>query len=976
MRSLFKINSTCKGARIVPISRLLGAVLVVGLWALAVAPSAHSQNVGRVAGTVTDAVTGEALPGVNVVIVGTTQGSATGADGGYYILNIPPGRYDLRASMIGYESMLVEGVVVNAGRTTTVNFQLPEEALMGEELVVVAQRPDVERDKTATSHIVRFDDVEGLPGIRDISDVLNLTGDVVDGHFRGGRVGEELYMLQGMGIVNPLDNSAAFMPIMSAVEEVEVITSGFGAQFGNAQSGVVRISMREGHRSRWETRMEARSRAPGRRHFGPSVFDPQANQYLRLLLLEGDIWLRGDPGADDPQPFYGTMASGLTGYFGGDTLAQLAMAQALYAQSRRDVDRGYGQEVDYSVELATGGPINQRMRMFMAFRTREQWEFLPTERPNREYQTMGNVVTDLWEGGSLRISGALSHESNNIFPGVNSVGGYQRWLWDRVVGTRQQRRVNAQIGARLTHLLSQSTFYELQLNTLHTDNRVGSSPVPGFIPDSIAVNWAVGTISFPNNNFPDRINYQIGNDQFNDQRSRTISFDGSFTSQLTPAHQLNAGVQLNSYFLDVDNYLNARSTRLVENYQARPFEGAVYLQDKMEFEGMIANAGLRLDVWYSGVDHFVDLYTPFGEPDSLGRFNPGSALMESPPVHTRLQPRLGVSFPITALTVFHFNYGSFMQRPSFQYIVSRRLGHRLSDPVILGNPTLRPETTTSYDVGVVQALGNGFTLDVSGYYKDVNNLIQQANFVDDRAGYQVSSYFNLDYANVRGFRLALARRTGQLTGSLNYQYSFATGKSPNATAATPIFSRDTTGVVTTDLTNVPTRDIVLDFDRQHNLILTTTYATPRNFGPGLGGIRPLANLAVSVFSTGRSGRPYTSPSDIRLVNALRTPAEFNTDLRLTRRLDDLTGMPGRVYFEVFNLFNDRILNYNYLFQRPTATNPNLALQYYEQFGIDDPASGVRYWWDKGRQGPFAIDQSFLIYSNAPRSFSLGLVVDL
>jgi hypothetical protein len=55
-----------------------------------------------------------------------------------------------------------------------------------------------------------------------------------------------------------------------------------------------------------------------------------------------------------------------------------------------------------------------------------------------------------------------------------------------------------------------------------------------------------------------------------------------------------------------------------------------------------------------------------------------------------------------------------------------------------------------------RASGNGFTLDVSGYYKDVKNLIQQANFIDDRAGYQVSSYFNLDYANVRGFRVALA----------------------------------------------------------------------------------------------------------------------------------------------------------------------------------------------------------------------------
>lgn len=75
------------------------------------------------------------------------------------------------------------------------------------------------------------------------------------------------------------------------------------------------------------------------------------------------------------------------------------------------------------------------------------------------------------------------------------------------------------------------------------------------------------------------------------------------------------------------------------------------------------------------------------------------------------------------------------------------------------------------------------------------------------------------------------------------------------------------------------------------------------------------------------------------------------------------------------MFNNKILNYNYLFRRPTPTNPNLALQYYEQYPIDDRENGVRYWWDKGRQGPFAVDQSFLLYSNQPRSYNFGVVID-
>lgn len=938
-------------------------------------PAVHAQNVGRISGTVTDAETGDPLPGANVVIEGTTRGAAASADGSYFILNIPPGRYEVRASMIGYEPTLVVDVVVNANRTTEVDFELASEAIGVEEVVVTAERPDVERDKTSTSYIVRADEVDALPGVRDIGDVLSLQPDIIDGHFRGGRQGEEYWTLQGMGIINPLSNSSAFMPIMSAVEEVEVITSGFGAQYGNAQSGVVRISMKEGSRTEWRTHLEARMRPPGRKHFGPSVFDPNAHEYLQLLLEDRDIWLTGDPGADEAQPFYGSMASGLTSYFAGDTLAQLAMAEALYTQMRRDVNRSYGGEVDYSVEAATGGPINERMRMFLALRSLEEYPFVPTDRPDTEYQAMGNVVVDVFEGSTLRISGGLTLQRNHVFPSSNSVSGYQQWLWDRVVGLRDQREVNAQIGARFTHTISPSTYYELQLNTLHTDNVVGSAPVPRTIPDTLDINWVVGTLSFPNNNSPDRIDYQIGEHDFTDQQSRTISFDGSITSQLTNAHLINGGVQINSYLIDVANFLNARTTRLEEHYTARPFEAAAYAQDKMEFEGLIANVGLRFDLWYSGADQYADLYQPFGRPDSTGAFDPTSGPRESPPVHMRVQPRLGVSFPVTANTVFHLNYGAFMQRPPFQYIVSQRLGQRLNDPVILGNSALEPETTNSYDVGVVQGLGRGFTLDISGYYKDVKNLIQQASFIDDRAGYTVNSYFNLDYADIRGFRIALNKRRGALRGSVNYQYSYATGKSPNATAATPIFSRDTTGVVTTDLTNVPTRDIVLDFDRKHNLVVSATYLTGDGFGPTVAGGFPFAGLSFSVYSTIRSGRPYTSPSDIRLINTERTPAEYNTDLRISKTVRDFFGAPVGLYFEVFNLFNNRVLNYNYLFQRPTPTNPNLPLQYYEQYGVDHPENGVRYWWDKGRQGPFAVDQSFLIYSNQPRSYSLGMIVE-
>lgn len=939
--------------------------------------NASTQTVGKIAGVVKDAETGEPLVGCNVLIIGTTMGASTDFEGGYFILNVPPGKYDVQASMVGYQRVVQREVTVHAGRTTTVDFQLHSTAVAQEMIVVEAVRPDVEREKTSTSAIVRAEEVQTIAGIRDVGDVLTLAADVTDGHFRGGRIGEEYYTLQGMGIVNPLDNSSAFLPIMSAVEEVEVITSGFGAQYGNAQSGVVNISMKEGRRDRWQTRVESRARAPRRKHFGPSVYDPSANPYLAMLLNAG-IWLRGDPNAENPQPYYGSMGSGLVNRYARDTLVQLAVAQALYMQSRRDINRNYANNLDYSIEASAGGPIEENVRMFLALRSNIEWPAFPTERPDEERQIMGNIVYDLSGTASLRISGGFTQEHTNAFPGTSSVSGFQRWLWDRVTGIRYQKRTNTQIGARMTHTLSPSTFYEIKLNALITRNRIGSTPVPSSIPDSVAyggdIAWSF-ILPVPNNNSPDGINYQAGYDEFRDELTRTFTLDGAITSQVTKSHLLNAGIQLNSYLIDVSNVLQLRSNDYIERYRAHPFEAAIYVQDKMEFEGMIANAGVRLDFWSSGKNYYTNLFTPFLMPDTLGVFHPEAAPQAKSPIIGRLQPRVGVSFPVSLNTVFHLNYGAFMQRPPFQYVVSTRVVQGNKRPVIIGNSRLEPEVTNSYDIGVTQGLGEGFTLDVSGYYKDVKNLLEQANFVDVRTGQQVSSYFNRDYADIRGFRIALSKRRGSLVGSLNYQFGVATGKSATVSSATPLFMQDTTGAVTTDLSNVPIRDITLDFDRTHNLIVNVAYRTDAAWGPTLFNHYLFGDVTVSAMSLFRSGRPYTSPTDLKRINAKRTPWEYNTNVRLTKRVRDFFGSNLTFYVEVFNLFDNKMLNYDYLFARPTPTNPNLPLQYYESYPIDDPQNGVRYWYNKGTQGPFAIDQSFLIYENMPRSFHFGVILE-
>lgn len=957
-------------------NRILLCIIAILIFT---AGSLSAQTVGKLSGTIVDRDTKEPLIGCNVVIVGTKLGAATHVDGSYFILNLVPGVYNVEASIVGYQKVLEHGVIINSDRTTTVDFSLSSTTLTQGVVEVVATRPDVQPEKTSTSEIVRTDDVKQIAGMRDVTDVIGLAADVTDGHFRGGRTGEEYYTLQGMGIVNPFDATSAFIPILSAVEEVEVVTSGFGAQYGNAQSGVVNITMKEGKPDKWRTTVEARVRAPGRKTFGPSVYDTTGNPYLSKLLNK-NFWLTGDP-ENSNQPLISSMGSGLINRYAQDTAVMLQVAYTLWRmQMKRDLFQDYGNNIDYSVEGSSGGPLNDMMTMFVAMRSNVVNPEFPTQQPDVDRQFMGNISTDFGGGAVLLVSGGYSMGNTNVFPSSDGLGFYN-WLWDRTLGIEYQETENGQMGARFSKTLSPSTFYELKMNALSTKLNLGSTPWPSSLPDSLIVNPEnTNTVITAPVTGPDLFTYLKGNDDFRDEKTLTVSFEASLTSQVTKSHLLNGGIQVNSYSIQADDNINTSSTLQQANYSAKPVEGALYVQDKMEFEGMIANIGLRFDMWNSNQDYFVNEFDPFAIVNDSGHVVARSivdAERARTPLIGRLQPRAGISFPVSVNTVFHLNYGSFMQRPSFQYIVATTVQPQFNTPVTLGNPRLEPETTNSYDIGVMQGLGEGFTLDVSGYYKDVKNLIEQATFTNVTSAVTYNTYYNRDYADIRGFRATLAKRKGNFTGTIGYQYSVATGKSATVSGAPPIFRKDSLGEVTTDLSDVPSRDILLDFDRTNNLIITLEYTTPQEFGPEMFGGRPLENFTLSLSSFARSGRPYTSSKDVTLINGARTPAEYNTNLRLTRTIDDFFGTKGTIYIEVFNVFNDKILNYDYLFAATNAGETNPNIQPYENYTINDPQHGVLYWnaTNSIKATSFPVDQSFLIYDNSPRSYNFGLILE-
>ena len=277
----------------------------------------------------------------------------------------------------------------------------------------------------------------------------------------------------------------------------------------------------------------------------------------------------------------------------------MAAARTLWRyQTKRDLNKDYGTELDQSAEFTLGGPVNEKMRMFLAYRNDINWPTFPTEQPDKQRQLMGNLVFDVSEGSSLRLSGGYAINNTNVFPSQNSLGFYN-WMWDRILSINYQKNENIQLGVRYSKALDKSTFYDIKLNSLITNNTVGSAPAPSWVADSLIypvprIDWDKVLIGASTS--PDLFYYLRGDDQFKDEKTRTYSLDASMTSQVTKSHMINGGLQFNYYTIDVRNASSTQSGSggSISVYSAHPYEGALYLQDKMEFEGMIANVGFRL----------------------------------------------------------------------------------------------------------------------------------------------------------------------------------------------------------------------------------------------------------------------------------------------------------------------------------------------------------------------------------------------
>jgi len=231
-------------------------LLVIIPWAFALA-----GTTGKISGRVTDRATGEGLIGASVVVVGTSLGAATDADGRYVIINIPPGKHDVRISMVGYIGTAVTDARVVVDQTTALDVKLEASVLEMADVIVRAERPMVQRDVTATMSVVTSEEIRQMP-VKDFVEVLQLQAGVVgEGNsinVRGGRSNEVAYMVDGMYVKDPVLGTLGTRINNDAIEEMNFLSGTYNAEYGNALSGIVNIVTKEGTRS-FTGQIEART---------------------------------------------------------------------------------------------------------------------------------------------------------------------------------------------------------------------------------------------------------------------------------------------------------------------------------------------------------------------------------------------------------------------------------------------------------------------------------------------------------------------------------------------------------------------------------------------------------------------------------------------------------------------------------------------------------------------------------------------
>jgi len=828
-------------------------------------PLIFAANLGKVQGKIVDE-TGEALVGVNIIVEGTELGAATDEFGEYMVPFVPAGTHMVTASYIGYNSVSKKDVIVYTNQTTVVNFRLKSTVITMEPVIVSAERAMVIKTQTETQRMVTAKDIGMLP-ISDINQIITLQAGVSTSergtHVRGGRSTEIAYYVDGILTKAPHYGQQSVNLNKEAVEEVGITTGGFDAEYGEALSGIVNIKTREGSERlhglfRYTTDEVFRSR---NLNYGYNLFE---------MSLGGGI-----------------LEKRLLRYF----VSAEAMRTGAFETTKYRVP---SERFDYKLEgkLSYLLPGAKGKITLSGFFSREQY---------MHYQDIWgelSYIYNLDHNYGVTRKNTLGTIAFNYMPTKNTIieskFGYTKYTRFRAV-----RDLDAEADADRAwyedYIFKAGDFPELiqsiEEDTLKKNYLVDS--MMNYYEEASRTTAA----TLRNNPYGARgFFYTVG-----DQRLWRYEFNRdyqgifSITSSISKIHEVKSGVNIIHQNVGwYDNNLPWVRLPFWDIYEKSPLRLAAYVQDRMDFEGIIARAGFRLDYFDSKA---AGLVNPSDLTDS-STFNADPKW--------RISPRLGFSMPITERSKLRFNYGHFFQTPtshdlyrSTEPMVVWLLLHRFNS--IVGNPNLTVEKTVAYEVAYENQISDILAFGFIAYYKDIYDLIQTSRIVT--LPYPYYQVLNVDYGNVKGIEFTLKKRMySYWSFDFSYTLQFAKGTASYAWQHYYDIYNDPSGQdPITGEYRLPRIDFWLDFDERHIINSTIGFHLDEAFI-----IKPLQEFFADFIVSYHSGFPFT-PKDLKGVplgdqNSARLPGYINIDANVTKDFN-IMGVKMSLFAQFYNLLN-------------------------------------------------------------------------
>ncbi|MCK6603695.1 MAG: TonB-dependent receptor [Ignavibacteriaceae bacterium] len=889
--------------------------------------SAFAGVTGKIAGKVTDAETGEALIGINIIIQGTTMGAATGVDGTYIINNIEPGVYTLIFSGVGYQKKLVTKVQVQSDFTTRIDITMSSESIGLEEVVVEAKKPMVVKDLTSSQTVLDNTQIEALP-VESIEQILSLQAGVTKGaggelHIRGGRSTEIAYNVNGVSAINPFDFGRTVNISTNAIQEFSVVSGTFNAEYGNALSGIVNTITKEG----------------GAKYTGS------------LSYYTGDYFSTSDDVFLNIKDFNPVNNQVLEGTFGGP-VPYLNDNLSFFLSGRYNKDKGYLYGVRQHTIYDSVSRSDSDPNLIYLAQTGDN--ALVSMNPSTDLNTTAKLTFKPAPTIKINYDFVYSNSEYKSYTHdykYNPDAIYNRYEWGLINSLEYRMAVSSSTFFSLKGSYNIYDFKRYLFPLLDASgNEVSFNPSmslaglradPRYQPVEKAIAYSPYTF----------LSGGTQNEHYY-QRSYTTELKFDITSQVTNQHEVKFGVKSKWDTMDfvffsilrnrstypdpvIPDPVNQRGS--IDIYSRSPQQFSAYLQDKMEFESMIVNAGVRMDYFKAGT-----VYAP--DP-----FKPTENLTEAEAKIT-VSPRLGISFPITDQGIIHFSYGHFYQLPPFRYLYTNPEFEDIAALPVYGNANLNPEKTVTYELGLQQQLTEQIAFNVTGFYKDVRDLLAvQEIRISSSSTYQ--KYVNKDYGNIKGITFSLSKRkvTGELFGaSIDYTFQVAEGNETGADA----FFIDLLSGRQSEKVPVP-----LAWDQQHNLNGVITFGSDKDWS---------ATLVASI-GTGLPYSPRLLEQNIYLrTNSERKPFQSNVDL-LIQKSFPLYDFMVTFFVKVFNLFDTRN----------------------ERFVYDDTGRAT-YTLEEGKGGPQATNRISQLYPgiksateyfnrptyySSPREVRLGLTLE-